>query len=251
MRWSSFSRMQIGAISDAPVSRARRARVSRASRRLADRLVELRHRRVQRGGAPQQQVGDPAEVEQQLVVERFVEDHHAVDEVGDEQRDDARGQQVERRPAADRCRARGGSRRRAGGCRRADRRPTRASAAAPAWGRAGTGVISRIHDSSDSPSVRIAASISVLRLLLWAAPAHEQQQPEHQRRVDRQVDGVADRGERDFVVEDVLRVAVRVEVAQPVQAEAEREQVPGQLVARPVAPDPDEHGHPAREARAR
>ena len=84
-----------GAISDAPVSSARR---TRREPRLAvrGRLLELAHRRMQRGGAPQQVEADPADVEPDVAVVRPVQRAPGRRRVGDEQRDDARGQQVER-----------------------------------------------------------------------------------------------------------------------------------------------------------
>ena len=74
----------------------RRERQERqADRRQARRvpgggLGELAHRRVQRGGAPEEVEADPADVEDDLAVVGAVQRHDAVDEVGDEQRDDAR-----------------------------------------------------------------------------------------------------------------------------------------------------------------
>jgi hypothetical protein len=55
-----------GATSDASVSRTRRKRVS--ATRAGRRLLEPRHRRVQRGRAPEQVEADPAGVEPELVV---------------------------------------------------------------------------------------------------------------------------------------------------------------------------------------
>ena len=57
--------------------------------------IELRHRRVERGGAPEQVEADPAHVEPELVVVGPLEQHQAVDEVRDQQADDAGAHQVE------------------------------------------------------------------------------------------------------------------------------------------------------------
>ena len=94
-RWKSCTRLIAGATSDAHVSSASRNRVSIGSRG-ADRCSICRHRRMQCRRAPQEVEADPADVEPELVDIGAVEDQQAVDEVGRQQQDDARADQVER-----------------------------------------------------------------------------------------------------------------------------------------------------------
>ena len=75
----------------------------------------------------------------------------------------------------------------------------------------------------------IAASIAAA-VPLRVAPPHEHQQARHERRVDAQVDRVAGRRERNLVT-DELRIAVRVEVAEPEEARADDEAAPGEARA--------------------
>ena len=99
---------------------------------LERRLLERAHRGVEGGRAPEQVVGDPADVVAQLVVVGVREQRVGVGGVHGEQarRCSRRG---DRRPGrAFPCRPRGGSRRRGAGCRRADRRPRRPSRASSA-----------------------------------------------------------------------------------------------------------------------
>ena len=101
-----------------------------ARARLERRLFERPHRRVERGGAPEQVVRDPADVVDQLVVVRVGEQRVRVGRVDGEQ---ARRccRSGDRRPArAFPCRRRAGSRRREAGCLRADRRRIQPSRAA-------------------------------------------------------------------------------------------------------------------------
>ena len=117
-----------GAIRHAPVSSVEPHR-GQPRAGLERGLLERPHRGVQRGRAPEQVEGDPADVVAELVVVRPREQRVVVRGVDGEQarRCCRRGG---RRPArASRCRPRGGSRRREAGCRRADRRPTRPSRA--------------------------------------------------------------------------------------------------------------------------
>ena len=111
----------------------RQARVAVRGRRL-----ELAHRRVQRGRAPQEVEAEPADVEPDLAVVGARERDQAVGEVGDEQGDDARRRAGRTRAGARPCRRRAGSRRRAAGCRRSGRRSRRAWRRSRAPRRAGT-----------------------------------------------------------------------------------------------------------------
>ena len=77
------------------------------------------------------------------------------------------------------------------------------------------------------PTVRISESITPARSPLRVAPPHEHEQPRHQRRVDGQVDGVAERRELDVDAEE-LRVAVRVEVAGEEEELPDDEEQPGE-----------------------
>ena len=96
------------------------------------RLVESAHRRVQRGCSPQDVVGDPTDVEAELMVVAVDEQGVGVRAVDDEQRDDAGDEQVEGRRALARRRPRAESPRRGAGCLRADRRSTHSWRAARA-----------------------------------------------------------------------------------------------------------------------
>lgn len=60
-------------------------------------VLERSHRRMQSRGAPEQVEADPADIEDDLPVVVAVEGDQAVGEVGDQERDDAAGEQVEGR----------------------------------------------------------------------------------------------------------------------------------------------------------
>ena len=204
-------------------------------------LLDLPHRRMQCRRAPQEVEADPADVEPELVDVGAVEDQQAVDEVGRQQQDDARADQVERgrAPAAverepDRRREQQhvpericdrhqlGDRRQlvVVQVRRHQRDPLR----------------QREPDRQDQP-VDHAAAVAAT-----AAAPDQRQQPGHQHGVNEHVGGIAERRERDVAVQQ-QRVAVRVEVAEPEQRESDREQGPGRDRARPVHPHADVDRH--------
>ena len=230
----------------------RRERQEReADRRQARRvpgggLGELAHRRVQRRGAPEEVEADPADVEDDLAVVGAVQRHDAVDEVGDEQRDDARGEEAERRAAAAAVdgEADGGGEEQDVARRVRDRHELREDVHRV--------VVDVRRDERDPRDEREAqrhdqrvdeAGAVAVRV----AAAHEREQPDHERRVDEEVHPVADRRERHLAAEDA-RVGVRVEVAEPEQREAEREEQPRALRGGAVAADAGEDRQDRQEA---
>ena len=211
---------------------------------LRHRLLERAHRRVQGRGAPEQVVGDPADVEQHLAVVGAVVQHHAVDEVGHEQRRDAAEQQVE------------------GGLALAvvDRQAQRAGQQQDV----GRGV----GDRDDPGQLRLAVVVDHRRdqhqprdqaeadrqdqrvdqrrpLAGRVSPPGEDEDAPEQRRVERQVDGVAP-GREGHVRTEHARVDVRVRVAHREHELPDREQVPGpgrvRLVAAGAPDDRDRAG---------
>src|SRR5436190_3242098 len=86
------------------------------------------------------------------------------------------------------------------------------------------GATRKTHEGSANPTVRINESIAAA-VAARISPADEQEQSGDERRVDRQIDRVAERGEADVGAEE-LRVAVRVEVAGEVEELPEDEQHP-------------------------
>ena len=109
------------------------------------------------------------------------------------------------------------------------------------------GAMSATHETSARPSVMISASIEAGAVAVRVAAAHEREQPDHERRVDEEVHAVADRRERHLAAEDA-RVGVRVEVAEPEQREAEREEQPRALCGGAVAADAGEDRQDRQEA---
>ena len=209
------------------------------------RLGQLAHRRMQRCGAPEEVEADPADVEDDLAVVGAVQRHDAVDEVGDEQRDDARGEEAERGAAATAVdgEADGGGEEQDVARRVRDRHELREDVHRV--------VVDVGRDERDPRDEREAqrhdervdeAGAVAVRV---AAP-YEREQPDHERRVDEDVHPVADRRERHLPAEDA-RVGVRVEVAEPEQREPEREEEPRALGGRAVAADADEDGQHRRE----
>ena len=79
------------------------------------------------------------------------------------------------------------------------------------------------------------------------APPYQQQQPGHHHGVHRDIERVPWRRERHFRAEQV-RIAVGVEVAEPEQRRAGREEVPRHSRRRVVETDPDENRDHGREA---
>ena len=212
-------------MSEAPASRPRRKRVEDAAG-LRRRLVDLRHRRVQRRGAPEEVEADPADVEPQLVVVRALEEHQPVHEVRDEQADDAGDHQVERQAAL----------------ASVQREPDRHGQEQHVGQRIGHGhepARSRervvVDVGGDQPHPRGQGEPHghdgrVNRGAAVLAPAAAPLQDQHagdEGRIDREIRGVPERGERDVAVEQ-QRVAVGVDVAEPEQDEAERDAGPGE-----------------------
>ena len=208
-----------GAIRVAPASSARRSQ-RQPGLAIGLHLGELLHRRMQRGRAPQQVEEDPAGVHPQLVVVGVVQREDAVDEVGAEQRDDARDQQVEGRAAL------------AGVDGEADARGEQDDVAHRVADRdelrhQAERVIVDVGGDQEDPGDQRQAQRHDHRVDrpravgALVAPANQEHEADHQHRVDREVDRVAGRRERDVGAEQ-LRVAVGVEVAQPEQEQPER-----------------------------
>ena len=210
------------------------------------RLLELAHRGVQRRGAPQQVEADPADVEDDLAVIGAVQGHDAVGEVGDQQRDDRRGQQVEGRQALARVdgQADGGGQQEDVAQRIGDRHQL---------ARHRHRLVVQVGRDERDPRQQRQAQRHDQRvddaraIALRVAPADEHQQARHQRRVDGHVGAVAQRRERDVGAEQP-RVAVGVEVAEPEQRHPDREPGPRPARGRLVAADTHDDRHDGREA---
>ena len=212
-----------GAISEAQVSITSRSGVSRGSRSGAARSSS-RHRRVQRRRAPQQVEADPADVEPHLAVVGAREGDQAVGEVGREQGDDARDEQVERRPARARVH------REPDGGREQQDVADRIGDRDQLGHRRELLVVQRRLDQRDPRDQREAERDDQRvdrtgAVALRVAPPHEDQQADHQRGVDEHVRRVAERRERHLGAGQP-RIAVGVEVAQPEQQEPDREPAP-------------------------
>ena len=197
--------------------------------------LELDHRRVQRGRAPQEVEAEPAEVEHDLAVVGARERDQAVGEVGREQGEDARHEQIERGPA------------RAGVDGEPDRGGEQQDVADRVGDRDELGdgrellVVQRRLDQRDPRDQREAERHDQRvdrpgAVALRVAAADEDQQPHHQGRVDEDVGRVAERRERHLRAGQA-RIAVGVEVAQPEQQEADREPAPRPGPGAAVAPD--------------
>ena len=172
----------------------------------------------------------------------------AVDEVGGEQRDDARDQQVEGGPALagvdgepDSC----------GEQEDVAHRIADRDDLGQQRERLVVDVGGDQHDPRDQRQPqghdhRVDGGRTVAALV---APAHEHDQSGHQHRVDRQVDRVAGRRERNVRAEQ-LGVAVGVKVAQPEQREPGGETPPGEARLRLVDPDAGDDANHAVQAEA-
>ena len=191
---------------------------------VARRLLQLPHRRMQGGSSPQHVEGDPADVEAELVVVCAVQEHQPVHEVGHQQREDARAQQVERAAAPARVH------RQAHRCGEQQHVAQRVGDRHQLWQQRHRGVVQVGRDQRGpgrqrEPERHDRRVDPPARLALRVAPSHEQQQARHQHRVDGHVEAVPERRERNFVVQQ-LRVAVGVDVAEPEEAEADDEAPP-------------------------
>ena len=197
-----------------------------ARARLERRLLERPHRRVQRRGAPEEVEGDPADVVDQLVVVRALEQRVVVRRVDREEADDAADEEVEGGRAlagVDREADRGGEQQDVAE-RVRDRDGLLEQASGP---RGGCSARSRnTHESRAMPTVRISESITPARSPCGFRRRTSTSSPAIERRVDGQVDGVADRRELDLDAHQ-LRVAVRVEVAGEEEELPDDEQPPG------------------------
>jgi hypothetical protein len=199
-------------------------------------LLECPHRRMERRRPPEEVVQDPADVVDQLVVVRVREQRVRVRRIDGEQADDAREEEVERRRAL------------AG----VDREPDRGGEEqeVPERVGGGNGLLERRQagemdvrrdeehpgDERDPERQDQRVDHGGLVALRVAAP-HEHEQPGDQRRVDGQVDGVAEGRELDVDAEQ-LRVAVGVDVAGEEQELPDDEEDPGQPRPRSVEHDP-------------
>ena len=166
--------------------------------RISRRLLELAHRRVEDGRAPECEVRKPAEVEDDLVVVGVVQERVVVGAVRCEERGGAREQEVERGrlPAGlhgePDHRAPSAARRRSG---RPSRRPSRA-ASAPTGGRSERS--GRRRRGARSPTVRTSeSSIPPLSVLFGSRRRTSTIRPANEQRVHAQVDRVTGRREAD------------------------------------------------------
>ena len=213
---------------------------------LRRRVVELAHRRMQRRSAPQQVEADPADVEQHVVVVRPVQQRQAVGRVGDEQGDHARGEQVERRLAL------AGVDREADGCGQQQDVAERVGDREDLGDRRQLGVV-QVRGDQEHPGEQRQAErddqrvddARAVRLRVAAADEHEQAR--HERRVDRDVEAVAQGRERHLLAQEP-RVAVGVDVAEEEEREADREPDPRPGRGRPVVAQPDQDRDDRREA---
>ena len=211
-----------GATSAAAAIARIRARVSLDLGRC--RLRDRRHRGVKRGGAPQQVVDDPPSVEQIAGVVAAVEQNPAVDRVGGEHGDDRADHHV------------------VGGAppARADRHPHGDPEDQDVPQRVGDRnqlgpeverVVVRVGRHQEDPRQQRQADRDDRRVdqarpvpSRVAAP-DQQQQPRDGDRIDREIDGIGDRRERQRSAEERL-VVVGEHVAGDEQRQAQRDQIP-------------------------
>ena len=202
-------------------------------------LLERAHRRVKRGRSPQEVVGDPADVQDDLVVVGALEQHVVVDRVGYEQADDARREQVERRLAA------------AGVDREADRCGEQQHVAQrvghrDALGEVGHAAQVDVRRDQEDPRQEADAQRQDQRVDQARAirdrvtPPDEQHKTGHQRRVHGQVERVAGRRERHVR-------AVGVDVAEEEQELPDEEEHPRLAELRLVKHDAQDDRHGRRE----
>jgi hypothetical protein len=187
------------------------------------RLLERAHRRMQRGGAPEQVVEDPADIKEHLAVVGAVEQHAVVDRVGRQEADNAAGEQVEGRcadAAADREPDRGGEQEDV--AHRVGDRDGLGQPVAAELDVRGDQEDPREQGDAQREDERVDGAGPVGARV---APPHEQEQAGHQRRVDGEVERVAGRGEPDVEAEQAGQ-AVGVEVAHQVERLAEGEEAP-------------------------
>ena len=208
-----------------------------ARARLVRRLLERAHRGVERGGAPEQVVDDPAHVVAQLVVVRVGEQRVGVGGVDGEQRDDAADEEVEGRSALSLVD------RQADHCGEEQDVSERIGGGYPLLHQCQPGEVDVRSDQEDPGEQRDAdredegvdhAGAVALRV----SPSHEHEQPDDESRVDGQIDGVAERRELHLDAEE-LRVAVGVEVAGEEEELPDDDEQPGGARLRPVQVDPD------------
>ena len=212
-------------------------------------MVEDPHRRVQRGGAPQHVEADPAGVEPELTGVGPVQGHQPVGEVRDEQQDDGRGHQVKRGAAlAAVQRQAQGRGQQQDVTQRVGDRDELGGGAQLVIVQIGRDQRDPRRDGEADGEDRRVNDTTVGRA--GSAAANDEQQADHQRRVDRDVGTVAQRRERRLVAGQ-LGVAVGVQVAQPEQQEAAGEPVPRGLslglVQADGARDRDDGRQPQRE----
>ena len=202
------------------------------------RLLEGPHRRVQRGGAPEHEVGDPARVVEELVVVRACEQRVVVGAVGAEQRNRARAEQVERRRLQSRLDREPDQRREQEHVpeRVCDRDQLRQDRQARQVDVRGDEEHPREQSAANREDERVDHRGTVVAAS--AAAPHEQHQADEQQRIDAQIDRVAGRREADGAAEQI-GVRVRVEVAGHVQELPDEEQSPGEAGLRPVQPHAD------------
>ena len=186
---------------------------------------------------PQEVVGDPADVVNELVVVGVRQEGKRVCGVDGEQRDDARGEEVEGGHTLARVDSETDGRReeedvaeRIGGGddflghRESREMNVRGDEKDP-----------REEADSDRENERVDHACAVA---LWVTPLYQQEQAGDERRVDRQIDGVPQRWELDLCSGEP-RIAVCVEVAGEEQELAEDEQQPGGPGLRTMQIDPD------------
>ena len=196
--------------------------------------------------APEHEVRDPAGVVDELVVEAADEQRVVVGAVGQQQRDDAGHQQIEGRHAPARVHRQPDRRREQHDI--ADRVSDRDRLGEPVEAREVD-----VRRDQEDPGQRGEADredqgvdsggLVAIRL----PPPHEQQESDHEERIDEQVHRVPGRGEADLAAEQ-LGIAVRVEVAGEVERLPGENQQPGRRRARAVQPDSDRDREDGAEA---
>jgi hypothetical protein len=211
------------------------------------RFLEAAHRRVQGRCAPQDEIGEPAGVVDQLVVVRPRQEGVVVGAVGCEQTDRAGNEEVERRAFGARLHG------------EADQRPQQEHIAERVGDRnelrqdGETGEVQVRRDQEDpreesepdgqDERVDDGRTVTTVRI----STPDEQHQPGEERRVDGEVDGIAGRGKADRAAEEV-GVRVGVEVARDVQHLAEQDQAPRghrpRTVQAHAGGDRDQRRHP-------
>ena len=209
-------------------------------------LFERAHGRMKRGCSPEEVVGDPADVVDELVVVGVGEQRERVGGVDREQRDDAGRKEVE------------GRRSLAHVDRETDRRCEQKDV--PQWVCGGDHLLGHrqagevnVRSNEEDPRQEADSDRQDPRVdhggpvSLGVAPPDQEEEPGYERRVDGQIERISERRELD-VGACQLRIAVRVEIAGEEEELADDEEQPRRAGPRPMEVDPHRDRDRGREA---